>query len=34
MINDLNKLLDLKSFELHVQAVRKTGNKIKIGNND
>ena len=29
MINDLNKLLELKSVELHVQAVRKRGNKRK-----
>ena len=28
MINDLNKLLEPKSLELHVKAVRKTGNKI------
>ena len=31
MINDLNKLLELKSLELHVDEVRKRGNKIKIG---
>ena len=31
MINDLNKLLELKSLELHVEEVRKRGNKIKIG---
>ena len=30
MINDLNKLLELKSFELHVKEVRKRGKKIKI----
>ena len=30
MINDLNKLLELKSLELHVEEVRKRGNKIKI----
>ena len=29
-INDLNKLLELKSLELHVEEVRKRGNKIKI----
>ena len=30
MINDLNKLLELKSLELFVEAVRKRRNKIKI----
>ena len=30
MINDLNKLLELKSLELHVDEVKKRGNKIKI----
>ena len=30
-IDDLNKLLELKSLELHVDEVRKRGNKIKIG---
>ena len=34
MIIDLNKLLELKSFELHVEEVRKRGNKIKIGDNE
>ena len=33
-INDLNKLLDLKFLELHVEEVKKRGNKIKIGNNE
>ena len=33
-INDLNKLLELKSLELHVAEVRKRGNKIKIGDNE
>ena len=33
-INDLNKLLELKSLELHVEEVRKRGTKIKIGGND
>ena len=33
-INDLNKLLELKSLELHVNEVRKRGNKIKIGDNE
>ena len=28
-INDLNKLLELKSLELHVEEVKKRGNKIK-----
>ena len=28
-IDDLYKLLELKSFELHVKEVRKTGNKVK-----
>ena len=30
-INDLNKLLELKSLELHVEKVRERGNKLKIG---
>ena len=34
MINDLNKLLELKSVELHVEEVRKRGNKIKIRDNE
>ena len=34
MINDLNKLLELKSLELHVEEVKKRGNKIKIGDNE
>ena len=33
-IDDLNKLLELKSFELHVEEVRKRGNIIKIGGKD
>ena len=33
-INDLNKLLELKSLELHVEEVRKRGNKIKVGDNE
>ena len=32
-INDLNKLLELKSLELHVQTVRSKGNKLKIRDN-
>ena len=31
IIDDLNKLLELKSLELHVEEVRKRGNTIKIG---
>ena len=34
MNNDLNKLLELKSLELHVEEVRKRGNKIKIADNE
>ena len=34
MINDLNKLLELKSLELHVEELRKRGKKIKIGDNE
>ena len=34
MINDLKKLLELKSLELHVEEVRKRGNKIKKGYNE
>ena len=34
MINDPNKLLELKSLELHVEEVRKRGNKIKTGDNE
>ena len=30
-IDELNKLLELRSFELHVEEVRKRGNTIKIG---
>ena len=30
-IDELNKLLEIKSLELHVSEVRKRGNKIKIG---
>ena len=33
-INDLNKLLELKSLELHVEEVKKRGNKLKIGDNE
>ena len=33
-INDLNKLLGLKSLELHVKEVKKRGNKIKIGDKE
>ena len=34
MNNDLNKLLELKSLELHVNEVRKRGIKIIIGDNE
>ena len=34
VINDLNKLIQLRSLELHVEEVRKRGNKIKIGDNE
>ena len=34
MINDLNKLLELKSLELHVEEVKKRGNKLKIGDKE
>ena len=33
-IDNLKKLLELKSFELHVEEVKKRGNKIKIGDNE
>ena len=33
-INNLNKLLELKSLELHAEEVKKRGNKIKIGDNE
>ena len=33
-IDELNKLLELKSLELHVKEVRKRGNKIKIGDRE
>ena len=33
-IDNLNKFLELKSLELHVEEVRKRGNKIKIGDNE
>ena len=34
VINDVNKLYELKSLELHVEEVRKRGNKIKIADNE
>ena len=34
MINDLKKLLELKSLEVHVEEVRKRGRKIKIGDHE
>ena len=33
-INDLNNLLELNSLELHVEEVKKRGNKIKIANKE
>ena len=33
-INNLNKLLELESLELHVEEVKKRGDKIKIGDNE
>ena len=33
-IDELKKLLELKSLELHVEEVKKRGNKIKIGDNE
>ena len=34
LITDLNKLLEFKSLELHVEEFRKRENKIKIGDNE
>ena len=34
IIDDLKKLLELRSLELHVEEVRKRGNKIKIADNE
>ena len=33
-IDELNKLLQLRSLEMHGKEVRKTGNKIKLGDNE
>ena len=33
-IDNLNKLIELNSLELHVEEVRKRGNKIKMGDNE
>ena len=33
-IHDLNKLLELKSLELHVEEVKKRGNKIKVADKE
>ena len=33
-IDDLNKLLELKSLEIHVEEVKKRGNKIKIADKE
>ena len=34
VFNDLNKLIEIKSLELHVEEVRKRGNKTKIADNE
>ena len=34
VIIDLSKLIELRSLELHVEEVRKRGNKIKTGDNE
>ena len=34
IINEVNRLLELRSLELHVNEVRKRGNKIKIGDKE
>ena len=34
MINDLNKLLELKSLELDVEKIKKRGNKIQVGDRE
>ena len=34
MIKDLKNLLELTSLELHLEKVKKTGNKLKIGDNE
>ena len=34
VINDINKLIELRSLELHVEEVRKRRNKIKIGDKE
>ena len=34
IIDDLNKLIELKSLELHVKEVQKRGHKTKIGDNE
>ena len=34
IIDNLNKLIELKSLELHVEEVKKRGNKIKIGDKE
>ena len=33
-VDDLNKLLELKSLELHVEEVKKRGNKMQIGDSE
>ena len=34
IIDELNKLLELRSLELHVKEVRKRGIKLRIGDNE
>ena len=34
VINDLIKLIEFRSLELHVEEFRRRGNKIKIGDNE
>ena len=33
-IDELNKLIELRSLELHVKEVRKRGNKVKLGDSE
>ena len=33
-IDELNKLLELRSLDLHVKEVRKKGSRIKLGDNE
>ena len=34
IIDEVNRLLELKSFELHVEEVRRRGNIIKVGDKE